>query len=684
MSLRLKSLKISNVGRFVGSHTIDLTIKSNLIQVDGLNENTGGSSGSGKSTIFNSLDYLLGINNIPSTVLQSRLSDEPMEVEGIFQDGDDEYSIVRGKGLGLSIKKNGIDIVSGNNAMAEEKLDEILNVPRELLGRMIHKKQKEGGFFLGLTPKQTHAFLVDVLDLKKWTDKIDDLEKREKEISTRIQLLSVNESSTIQAKESFEKTLSDLVEPKLDWDPSILQILEMNFKRFQSEYLQVSGDLEKELLKIEKIETPKLEWNQQIAKISLEIEQLIAQEKAEEKIKFNNLNSLSLKIKSLQDEITADLKSSESINKLELKIKDLKAKALEIKSKKCPTCKQDWHNGEQELNLIILKIKENMSEIERLNSVLSGVEAKNSALADLKAKFHNIQSEKESPIKSQINTLVLKKATLEAEDKRLMELKMQAYQQNLDMLKKKESDIRSKYSEKLETIKFNADESFKILHIKKSEYDTYLASKNNYESTKTSIFNKLEQYNNALLLILKEKTALEKEKLLITNACNLIKSYTMNLFQDMLANISLKATEMLSKIPNMSTATLYFDSLKETKSGTLKEEINAVFTIDGEIGVPVKSMSGGERTAIDLAVDLAVIQVIEERVGKGLDIFILDEPFDGLDSICREQSLELLKANVTNKKVIVVDHSNETKEMISDRILVIRSGQVSRIDVTVD
>jgi ABC-type transport system involved in cytochrome bd biosynthesis fused ATPase/permease subunit len=76
--------------------------------------------------------------------------------------------------------------------------------------------------------------------------------------------------------------------------------------------------------------------------------------------------------------------------------------------------------------------------------------------------------------------------------------------------------------------------------------------------------------------------------------------------------------------------------------------------------------------------------MIEERAGKGLDIFILDEPFDGLDSICREQCLQILQTHVSGKRIVIVDHSNETKELVHDRIIVVRDGQESRIVLDCD
>jgi len=167
--LKLKRYSFSGIGRFVEKQTIDLENRDHLIQIDGENTNTGGSSGAGKSTTVEALAYLLGISDIPSTQLQSRITKSPIWVQGEFEGG---ITITRSKKDGLSIETPE-GSVSGNSKLAEERLDQIIGVNRKLLKTMCYKRQKQGGFFLNLTPKESHAFLVDCLDLSEYQGKID-------------------------------------------------------------------------------------------------------------------------------------------------------------------------------------------------------------------------------------------------------------------------------------------------------------------------------------------------------------------------------------------------------------------------------------------------------------------------------------------------------------------------------
>lgn len=158
-----------------------------------------------------------------------------------------------------------------------------------------------------------------------------------------------------------------------------------------------------------------------------------------------------------------------------------------------------------------------------------------------------------------------------------------------------------------------------------------------------------------------------------------VKGYTSCSFDEALDYIGTAATQIIRTIPNMANATIQLEGIRETKEGKVKEEVNAVINMDGEESVPIKSLSGGERTSLDLAVDLAVLDLLEARTGKGVNLFILDEPFQALDSTNAEQVLEMLKNYQGTKRLVIVDHDPVTKEMITDKLVVVRDGLISKV-----
>lgn len=679
----LKKLEISNAGRLVGKHTIDFSSKKGLIQIDASNRNTGGSSGSGKSTVFNSLEYLLGVNNIPSTVLQSRLTKDALEVSATFEDSEGkEINVKRAKSGGLTISINNEDVVSGNVKAAEEVLDNIIGIPRTLLRQVIHKRQKEGGFFLNLSAKETHNFLTEVLGLKSWTEKLQKIQDQEKQEKNKITHLSAIVSALSSKVASLESSIGSLKKPELDFNESILAILSGQLEKMKAEESVLLIEADKELSSIEKPERPKTVDIQisEDSEIRKKIAELRAIEKTESEKYSKLLYSQQALISNAESEIKDKKNALQRLKSSEVKLSDVKQKILKLKENKCPTCDQHWQQNELELQKNIDIAKSYMADLEQIPEAAAEIMALDIKLNSMISELESLKNQKPKDFKNEIMALELEeRKQVSAQSEHNAKI-LAAYNVALDLVKAKEDEVRKKYSDRLQNVRYSISEQSKLYVEKKTQLENFTKSLSLYEDNSKILKEDLYQSKTQLEQNKIDLKNAEHKLLVMSDTAALISSYTNNLFQDALASIADKATTILSRIPNMQTSSIYFEGFKESKNGTIKEEVSAVLTMDGEIGIPIKSMSGGERTAIDLAVDMAVISMIEEITSKGIDIFILDEPFDGLDSACREQCLEVLKNSINDKKVIVVDHSNETKEMVSDRITVVREGQFSYIN----
>jgi DNA repair exonuclease SbcCD ATPase subunit len=174
-------------------------------------------------------------------------------------------------------------------------------------------------------------------------------------------------------------------------------------------------------------------------------------------------------------------------------------------------------------------------------------------------------------------------------------------------------------------------------------------------------------------------TEINQSVIIAQESKRLIKAYTMQIFQESLDYIGEQATQIMSKIPNMSSASIYFEGCKEAKNGNIKDEVNPIVNLDGESEIPFKSLSGGEETSIELAVDLAVIEMIEHKTGKGANFLILDEPFTGLDSANCDKVMDMLISLDTNKHIVIVDHNDIVKAMVNETIIISRTGEESTV-----
>jgi DNA repair exonuclease SbcCD ATPase subunit len=231
----------------------------------------------------------------------------------------------------------------------------------------------------------------------------------------------------------------------------------------------------------------------------------------------------------------------------------------------------------------------------------------------------------------------------------------------------------------LSVLKNEISKASQALNAATMDFKSASMSASRYKTTLDGLNAQAEKHKLILSEADKSLLATKETMEIVAEAKLLVKSFISCSFDDALESIGDKATQIIRGIPNMANATVQLEGVRETKEGKVKEEVTAVLHNDGEEGVPVRSLSGGERSALDLAIDLAVIDFLEDETGKGLDIFILDEPFTGLGAIEIEPILELLQSSNLNKKIIVVDHNEIVKQHVQSKILVVRNGDVSNI-----
>jgi len=101
--LKLNKIEISGLGPFVTPQTVDFENIGSVCKVNGKNELTGGSSGSGKSSLFMAIDYLFGVNDTPSVALASRKSKDDMYVVGELTWDGRPVTVKRSKKQGLTV-----------------------------------------------------------------------------------------------------------------------------------------------------------------------------------------------------------------------------------------------------------------------------------------------------------------------------------------------------------------------------------------------------------------------------------------------------------------------------------------------------------------------------------------------------------------------------------------------------
>ena len=684
--LELVSLTFNNIGRFTTEQTINFSNKNKLVQIDGKNINTGGSSGAAKTTVISALEYLLGTNDTPTTILQSRLTNKHMYVQGEFLDNGRPVSIRRDKKEGLSITTVD-ETISKNNKIAEEKLDQIIKIPRKLFRKMIHKHQKEGGFFLNLTAQESYKFLIKVLGLEEYLTQNEKITEDVKNLKLKLSAHELNVTSACTSLGEFKTIRDSKKQPECNID-------ENNIREINTECIELDRQINELLtykqselsLVMVPVKKPFNFDNSTLISLRTQLDALYKQ-------KTTIINNIANKKSSIKDTISTNNIKLIDITNLKEKavrngteIQKLKKEVEILQQAICPTCRQTWVGDS-----IVAKIEEYNNKINKL--IQETLQFKNSITEESKIREEIISYNKElielsSLDKSQeIIDLGLKIEQIEGcvVQEQAKELNVSKEANTIYLSEKSDyinatNAIEDKYKDTVNGLKDKLTQSKALMSEYASTYRNYQSNLNSYTQEMIKLTQLIEGKEKLLSESQAKKDELNKQTLIAEEALRLIKVYTLQIFQETLDTVGEIASQTLNHIPNMSSATIYFEGCKENQNGTIKDEVNAVINMDGENDISIKSLSGGERTAIDLAVDLAVIDVLESKTGQGADFFILDEPFDGLDGVCREQCLEILKQIDTNKRIIIIDHCAELKQLVTDVITVVREGENSSVE----
>jgi DNA repair exonuclease SbcCD ATPase subunit len=126
--------------------------------------------------------------------------------------------------------------------------------------------------------------------------------------------------------------------------------------------------------------------------------------------------------------------------------------------------------------------------------------------------------------------------------------------------------------------------------------------------------------------------------------------------------------------------TMDFQTQRELKSakGEVRDEISIVTTIEGNEGV---TPSSGQRTKMNVATDLALMDLVSSREGGRLNLLMLDEVLDGLDAEGTERVLVLLQELRTVKgSVFVISHGSNMAEIFEHGFKVIKEGGSATVE----
>jgi DNA repair exonuclease SbcCD ATPase subunit len=125
-----------------------------------------------------------------------------------------------------------------------------------------------------------------------------------------------------------------------------------------------------------------------------------------------------------------------------------------------------------------------------------------------------------------------------------------------------------------------------------------------------------------------------------------------------------------------------FSTQRELKSakGEMRDEIDIRWEIEGENMYPP---SGGQLKKMEVATDLALMDLVSVNEGGNLDLLMMDEVLDGLDvEGCSRVLLLLQKLRAKRGTIFVVSHESRMAEAFEKGIFAVKDGGITRLEVS--
>lgn len=632
----LKSLQINNFRSFTGKHVINFP-DNGLCVIKGKNLDSNGESGAGKSSILLALSYVLGYSPYSYKDLVSWNTEDNMSVSIELETEHGHIILSRGKEYNLSI--NGIEELGGAEHI-KRKIDEIIGLNSTFRSITSYREQGVKGYFFNIRDSEKKEFLTELLDIG-WIENEIEASREIKEI--------INEP-----KANTLKTEIDYSENNLQ--SKISSIKEPTKEDLSELYSQVNtlthlkDELNNKFNSLRPIEMVNDLNNNEIKKIEVLI---VSKENEANEIR-NKRKILDSEIFDLRNKITEIKTFSKLFETYQKQISTIYNELQSLSENKCPTCIQQWINSNA--------IAERQAKLDDLLNKSTEIQIKTNSLPKLEASLKDLQDklnlEQIDPILDEMS--ILKNRIIKIKSDSLKDINEQNNKKNEILTKI--NGINVKISE-INSI------------IKKSEitYDTQLAIYNTNLNGIENLKIKIKELYDQLSLI---TNVIDLEK----DYIEFLKGFINRYFNEVLLEIENQSNAVINKLSNVSHITIQFNTEKETLKGTIKESITPVLLFDGEEHPFKSGLSGGMQTSIELAVDLALIDVISKRTGAGLGWLALDESFNGLDLITKEACLEVLKTYAENRLIIVIDHASEFKEFFDKTINVIYKNGQSMIE----
>lgn len=686
--LKLRQLKIRAFSSFTEEAIIDFEPNS-LVLLSGRN-------GSGKSSLTEAIALPLGYNNYSTIDLQNWFTKEPLMVTETFDSDEGQIVLSKGKKTTLTIDNQ---FFKGSVAQIDEKMKELLggNIDTDTLSLLCYRQQKQPGLLLSLTDGDKKEFLTKVLPLlakfekaiEESSDKASALKAKLEAKRANVQSISlmvgngtVLDTSTIEARLINNKKLVEEFNVQHNEYKEIVRVLELGYKEAQTLISNKYKDL------IDIADKAATELYNNVPDVGVDYTELNRLEDLLEECKARTLeltiadNQVIAELTNKKKELEA-LKNQKKLSAgrkplLEQKVAEMQVALVPLLDQKCDRCLRPWDDTETTIanlqaDMSNLQIAIGMCEQARLEAI------------QLEHQINEIEFTPNPDIKEFEATKELIQKEYNDENNRISVLIATHASKHQVIYQKALNKVTELTNSKLQELNKLQTAHKKVLADHEGPQSILIVNCSDIEdeiTNDTIEFNRLkaqiEHYNNikdSLDKATEEVSALELEYNKELEFFRMIgrEGFLGSIFEEILDQIADETNKTLASVANTSHCSIRFKTENETKKGTIQKKIVPVISVGGKEGdiliskgrPKCSAVSGGMMSTIELAVDLALGYVIEQRHGLAPGWLVLDEVFEGLDSVSKDTCLEILQKYAQTKLVIVVDHTPEFTSMFN-------------------
>lgn len=664
---------------------IDFTrLLPGVILIEGINnDNPASSNGSGKSSLFEIINWILFDDTIKGDSKDSvvRLGYKNCVGYLKFQSDEDiiEIEKFRGRKNNLRIKVNGGFISDDKDGFMKNQTEGIkwvnkqLDINFEIWRNSIILGQGDKNSFLYGTHKSRADLVGGILNFSL----IDMCLKKVREERIKVikdKLFSVDERMDyIDSKKQGLENIDVLKQNLLFAESSI----ESNRR--------ILDKLSKSIIKLEKVKEQadkRIEVKEELEESKKQLREILLGynsyrlDKKDEIIKIRNaiqgraksvtdINAVKKRVKEFEDKIKfydnsiSTVREEISSIKTSIKQKELDVDKIQCKlntvfsgsESKCPYCGQKIAKScveHFEVSCHAIKV-----EIKKLLSTKEGKELKCKTFTEKKEELNKYLSNwrKAEEIvywrKSQEREIELLKEALLSR-KIMFEKDRKKYGESVAKLN---AELES-----LEDIAFDEQDYLYLIKDRSGRQvilDDLISSFGDIKRELVSV----AEYDKDIKFLDKEKKDLlkEKDKNQILEKLFGQQGFRIQMLMDVIPFIESKVNKYLSEL-DMS----HYEVLLEIEGDKFNVNI-----MDGGLPRPITTYSGGEKKLFTVLFNLALGEIIADRK-IGFDFLVLDEAFDELDTLRSQQLVEMLVqlAIDNKKKFFVMTHRSDIKEFL--------------------